>query len=66
MKKLIFALLITVSFAACKKDQGQCYHCTHGMSNGVPNPDTEFCGDVSTYKPKDAQGNDMQVFCTPK
>ena len=62
MKKLYTGILILLiaSATSCSKDRGNCYTCQ------VANTTTSYCGDISQYKPKDAQGNDLQVYCVPK
>jgi len=64
MKKLIGVLLVVITMVSCSKDK-QCYTCTFGTSNGVTPPAKEYCGPMpATFK--DASGNELQSFCTPK
>lgn len=64
MKKIIGVLLVSITLFSCSKDK-QCYTCTFGTSNGVTPPSREYCGPLPTTF-KDANGNELQSFCTPK
>jgi hypothetical protein len=59
MKKLLLIVIVATSLMACEK-QGQCYNCQ------VVNDYVEYCGDINEFRPKDSQGNDLNIYCTPK
>lgn len=48
----------------CSKNK-ECYTCTFGTINGVTPPAKDYCGPTPANF-KDANGNDLQSFCTPK
>lgn len=59
-------LLIIFLFASCTKEQHtQCYTCTYGAVNGYTRPPDNYCGPMP-YKPKDASGNELSVYCIAK
>ncbi len=66
MKQIILTALVIILFASCKKTS-QCYNCTYGTVNGYTRPpDVQCNGDINSYKPQDAQGNDISWQCLPQ
>ena len=64
MKKIAVILLLAISLFSCSKTK-ECYTCTFGTINGVTPPAKDYCGPTPANF-KDANGNDLQSFCTPK
>lgn len=65
MKKLLLALIISLTLLSCKKEHGTCYHCTFGYYNGVQHPPVDYCGEEGRQF-KDDQGNDLSSYCVRK
>lgn len=70
MKKILFAILLTVTLAGCgKQDQTVCYQCTFGPVVGSPQePERTVCIDdderIEDQIFRDGYGNDLSATCT--
>ena len=66
--KTLFALLLVLSLASCKKDKlGPCYDChVYGQLNGVLHDRwEEYCGDALPQY-YDSWGNPINTTCTKR
>lgn len=62
---LIAVVLLSLLFASCKKDTGQCYYCTFGQINGTTPAPQSYCGEPNRQF-RDNQGNSLPSSCSPK
>lgn len=65
--KIIFLFLLILLLSSCKKDK-QCYSCqVGGTVNGVTyDYKVDYCEPDTMPVETDANGNQLNMFCTPK
>lgn len=64
MKKLLLAVVISLTLLSCKKDQ-DCYHCNVSAANGTDRHDVDYCGEPNRQF-QDTNGNDLNSYCVKK